>query len=102
MNWRQTGDDDDESSAQGFKRDGSGLFQDVILKFKLTEEKSTKDLSQDRLQPDSNSNRVPSKYKSLSSQGVKLTTHLHLVPRSKNAWRYTFSLPIRLQGSVTR
>jgi hypothetical protein len=22
-------------------------------------------------------------------RGVKLTTHLHLVPRSKNAWRYT-------------
>jgi hypothetical protein len=22
---------------------------------------------------------------------VKLTTHLHLVPRSKNAWRYAFT-----------
>jgi len=24
-----------------------------------------------------------------SDRGVKLTTHLHLVPRSKNAWSYT-------------
>jgi hypothetical protein len=29
-----------------------------------------------------------------------LTTHLHLVPRSKNEWRYTFNLPIRLHGVV--
>jgi hypothetical protein len=27
---------------------------------------------------------------------VKLTTHLHLVPRSKNAWSYTSTPPIRL------
>jgi hypothetical protein len=32
-----------------------------------------------------------------SFRGVKLTTHLHLVPRSKNAWSYT-STPIRLHG----
>jgi hypothetical protein len=30
--------------------------------------------------------------------GVKLTTHLHLVPRSKNAWSYTSTPPIRLNG----
>jgi hypothetical protein len=29
---------------------------------------------------------------------VKLTTHLHLVPRSKNDWSYTSTLPIRLHG----
>jgi hypothetical protein len=27
--------------------------------------------------------------------GVKLTTHLHLVPRSKNEWSYTSTAPIR-------
>jgi hypothetical protein len=27
-----------------------------------------------------------------SCRGVKLTTHLHLVPRSKNAWSYTSTL----------
>jgi hypothetical protein len=32
--------------------------------------------------------------------GVKLTTHLHLVPRSKNEWSYTFTHPIRLHGVV--
>jgi hypothetical protein len=32
--------------------------------------------------------------------GVKLTTHLHLVPRSKNAWSYTYTPPIRLHGVV--
>jgi hypothetical protein len=32
-----------------------------------------------------------------SGWGVKLTTHIHLVPRSKNAWSYT-STPIRLHG----
>jgi hypothetical protein len=32
--------------------------------------------------------------------GVKLTTHLHLVPRSKNEWRYTSTPPIRLHGVV--
>jgi len=31
---------------------------------------------------------------------VKLTTHLHLVPRSKNEWNYTFTTPIRLRGVV--
>jgi hypothetical protein len=31
---------------------------------------------------------------------VKLTTHLHLVPRSKNEWSYTFTPPIRLHGVV--
>jgi len=33
-------------------------------------------------------------------RGVKLTAHIHLVPRSKNAWRYTSTLPIRLHGVV--
>jgi hypothetical protein len=33
-------------------------------------------------------------------RGVKLTTHLHLVPRSKNAWRYTSTPPIRLHYVV--
>jgi hypothetical protein len=31
---------------------------------------------------------------------VKLTTHLHLVPRSRNAWSYTSIPPIRLHGVV--
>jgi hypothetical protein len=31
---------------------------------------------------------------------VKLTTHLHLVPRSKNAWSHTSTPPIRLHGAV--
>jgi hypothetical protein len=31
---------------------------------------------------------------------VKLTTHLHLVPRSKNAWSYTFTPPTRVHGVV--
>jgi len=31
---------------------------------------------------------------------MKLTTHLHLVPRSKDAWRYTSIPPIRLHGVV--
>jgi hypothetical protein len=35
-----------------------------------------------------------------SDGGVKLTTHLHLVPRSKNEWRYTSTPPIRLHGVV--
>jgi hypothetical protein len=30
--------------------------------------------------------------------GVKLTTHIHLVPRSKNEWRFTSTPPIRLHG----
>jgi hypothetical protein len=29
---------------------------------------------------------------------VKLTTHLHLVPRLKNVWRYISTPPIRLHG----
>jgi len=35
-----------------------------------------------------------------SSLGVKLTIHLRLEPRSKNAWSYTFTPPIRLHGVV--
>jgi len=31
---------------------------------------------------------------------VKLTTYLHLVPRSKNAWSYSSTPPIRLHGVV--
>jgi len=31
---------------------------------------------------------------------VKLITHLHLVLRSKDAWNYTFMLPVRLHGVV--
>jgi hypothetical protein len=31
---------------------------------------------------------------------VNLTTHLHLVPRSKNAWRYNSTPAIRLHGVV--
>jgi len=31
---------------------------------------------------------------------MKLTTHLHLVPSSKNVWSYTFTPPIRLYGVV--
>jgi hypothetical protein len=34
------------------------------------------------------------------SLGVKLTTHLHLVSRSKNAWSYTSAPPISLNGVV--
>jgi hypothetical protein len=32
--------------------------------------------------------------------GVKLTTHLHLVPRSKDEWNYTSTPPVRLHGVV--
>jgi hypothetical protein len=35
-----------------------------------------------------------------SGRGVKLTTHLLLVPRSKNAWSYTSTPPISLPGVV--
>jgi hypothetical protein len=35
-----------------------------------------------------------------SGPGVKLTTHLHLVPRSKNAWSYTSTPPLRLHSVV--
>jgi hypothetical protein len=35
-----------------------------------------------------------------SGRDVKLTTHLLLVPRSKNAWSYTSTPPIRLPGVV--
>jgi len=31
---------------------------------------------------------------------VKLTTHIHLVPRTKNAWSYTSTPPIHLNGVV--
>jgi len=31
---------------------------------------------------------------------MKLTTHLHLALRSKNAWIYVCTLPIRLHGVV--
>jgi hypothetical protein len=31
---------------------------------------------------------------------VKLTTHLHLVPRSKIEWSYTSTSPICLHGAV--
>jgi hypothetical protein len=31
---------------------------------------------------------------------VKLTTYVHLVPKSKNVWSYTSTLPIRLHGVV--
>jgi len=33
-----------------------------------------------------------------SGRGVNLTTHLHLVPKSKNVWGYTSTPPIRLHG----
>jgi len=32
-------------------------------------------------------------YPSFIGRGVKLTTHLHLVSRSKNAWSYNFHSP---------
>jgi hypothetical protein len=32
---------------------------------------------------------------------MKLTPHLHLVPRSKNEWSCTSTPPIRLRGVVT-
>jgi len=35
-----------------------------------------------------------------SGRGVRLTTHLHLVLRSKNEWGYTFTPPLRLRGVV--
>jgi hypothetical protein len=31
---------------------------------------------------------------------VKLTTYLHLVPRSKNEWSYASTPPMRLHGVV--
>jgi len=31
---------------------------------------------------------------------VKLTTHLHVVPTSKNEWSYTSTPPVRLHGVV--
>jgi hypothetical protein len=36
-----------------------------------------------------------------SDRGVKLTTHLYLVPRSKNVWSYTSTLPIPLSRGTT-
>jgi hypothetical protein len=38
----------------------------------------------------------------LKRLGVKLTTHLHLVPRSKNEWSYTSTPPVRLHGVVLK
>jgi hypothetical protein len=35
-----------------------------------------------------------------AARGVKLTTHLHLAPRSKNAWSYTSAPPTRIHGVV--
>jgi hypothetical protein len=35
-------------------------------------------------------------------RSVKLNTHLHLVPRSKNAWSYTSTPPIRPHGVLFR
>jgi hypothetical protein len=35
-----------------------------------------------------------------SGRGVKLTTHLHLVPMSNNAWSYTSTPSIRLHDVV--
>jgi hypothetical protein len=35
-----------------------------------------------------------------AARGVKLTTHLHLAPRSKNEWSYTSTPPIHLHGVV--
>jgi len=32
---------------------------------------------------------IPFSLPAVSGLDVKLTTHLHLVPKSKNAWRYT-------------
>jgi hypothetical protein len=39
-------------------------------------------------------------YVTCPCRNVKLTTHLHLVPRSKNEWSYTFTPPIRLHDVV--
>jgi hypothetical protein len=36
----------------------------------------------------------------VSGRSVRLTTHLHLVPRSKNEWSYTSTPPIRLHDVV--
>jgi hypothetical protein len=36
----------------------------------------------------------------LDGRGVRLTTDLHLVPRSKNEWSYTSTPPIRLHDVV--
>jgi hypothetical protein len=33
-------------------------------------------------------------------RGVKLTTHLHVVPRLKNAWSYTSTPPLPFHGVV--
>jgi hypothetical protein len=35
-----------------------------------------------------------------SGRDVKLTTHLHLVQRSKNEWSYTSTPPLHLHGVV--
>jgi hypothetical protein len=39
-------------------------------------------------------------YPAKSGPGVKMTTHLYLVPRSKNELSYTFTPTIRLHGAV--
>jgi len=36
----------------------------------------------------------------ISGRSVKLTIHHRLVPRSKNAWSYNSTSPIRLHGVV--
>jgi hypothetical protein len=35
-----------------------------------------------------------------SGRGVKLTTYLYLIPRSKDEWRYISTFPIRRHGVV--
>jgi diadenosine tetraphosphate (Ap4A) HIT family hydrolase len=35
-----------------------------------------------------------------AARGVKLTTHLHIVPRSKNEWNYTSTPATCLHGMV--
>jgi len=41
----------------------------------------------------------PYKVNNDCAPNVKLTTHIHLVPKLKNEWRYT-STPVRLHGVV--
>jgi len=35
-----------------------------------------------------------------SGRGVKLTTYLHLMPRSEYAWSYASTPPVCLHGAV--
>jgi len=44
---------------------------------------------------------LSSGYEVVKRPGLKLTAHLHLIPKSKNAWSYNFTPPIRLYGMVT-